>query len=186
MKEFHRRVKLLPKSRYVSVTWLLVLFLLGPCLAKAEEGTVDMIECGDRDLQFKILCNPKWTNTRTDNDLTMVLAKTSVGDVTVSVSRSIERGIVFTDLTPEAVQRVYGYGDFFKYAKTKIHGQRAVRIEGHPHGNRNRCLLDYLLVNDFHLYRVSYLAPDYVQYRRYLPVFVQMMRQFEFLAQEKK
>lgn len=161
---------------------------IGPSLAQPpDEGkSIDLIECGDRDLAIKIFCNPRWQTIQKENSLTMILAKTASGEITVTVSKSFERGLDYQDLTPSALQRVYGYADYFKYARTRIHRQRVIRIEGHPKDNHGQHLLDYLLLNDTVLYRVSYKAATYADYRKYLPVFVKMMRSFDFLPDEKK
>jgi hypothetical protein len=159
-----------------------------PCAAQpaAENKSVDLIECGDRDLQIKILCNPRWPTTKKENQLSMILAQTESGEITVTVSKSFERGLDYQDLTPVALQRVYGYADYFKYARTRIDRKPVIRIEGHPRDNHGHHLLDYLLLQDTILYRVSYKASTYEDYRKYLPVFVKMMRNFDFLGDEKK
>ena len=149
--------------------------------ANEDKGSVDLIECGDQELQIKILCNPRWLTRRGTNELTMIMAKNLTREVAVTISKSVERGLFYSDLTPAALQRVYGYKEHFKYAKTRIKRQWVIRVEGHPQENGQRHLLDYFFLEDTYLYRISYRTESYDDYRKYLPVFVQMMRSFGFL-----
>lgn len=142
--------------------------------------TVDLIECGDRNLEFKILCNPRWQTLRTELSLKMLVDQEG-GQVSVTISKSEETGLTESDLTAPALQHVFGYDDGFKLARTRVGRRRAVRVEAHPRVQPELCLLDYFFIRDSRLYRVSYSAAGIEDFRRYLPLFAKMMRSFEFI-----
>ena len=167
------------------ITFLFLFMVWGNVSVEAAPKTkaVELIECGDRRLAFKILCNPKWPVTRDENFLRMEIGA-GTAKAYVTVSQSEESGIDHTDLNASALQRVYHYVDGFKYAKTKVHWRKAVRIEGQWKSVPNIHLLDYFVIRDKRLIRVSYSAWSKKTYYKYLPVFAAMMRSFDFIEEE--
>ncbi|HPB67548.1 MAG TPA: hypothetical protein PLT76_10095 [Candidatus Omnitrophota bacterium] len=143
--------------------------------------SVDLIECGDKKLEFKILCNPRWPTQRNTQSLKLIIDATAQAEVAVTIYKSEEVGLTFSDLTPTALKRVFEYSDEFKYARTFVNRQKAVRVEAQPLGQPETHLLDYFFIRDSHLYRISYAARNAGQFRKYLPLFAEMMRSFEFI-----
>jgi len=164
--------------------WLSNSGFMASSWAETADNAVELIDCGDRALQVKISCNPRWPTERKDTQLKMVISASGNDNVTVTISKWEEPALRFEDLNPAALQRVYAYADAFKYAKTRVNRRQAIRVEGHPQAALNTVLLDYFLLNNSYLYRISYAASSYPAYRKYLPVFVQMMRQFDFLTSQ--
>ncbi len=143
--------------------------------------SVDLIECGDRKLAFKMFCNPRWQTSRKTLSLKLVIDGTPQREVSVTVSKSEEVGLSYEDLKPVALKRVFEYADEFKYAKTYVNWNRVIRVEAQPQGQPETYLLDYFLIRDSQLYRISYSAQSREQFRKYLPLFAEMMRSFEFI-----
>lgn len=154
----------------------------GRALAEnAQTTSIDLIECGDKKMEFKILCNPRWPTRRNTQSLKLIVDASVDAEVSVTVSKSEEVGLAFSDLTPVALKRVFEYTDGFKYAKTFVSWKKAVRVEAQPQGMPETYLLDYFFIRDSHLYRVSYSAQSAGQFRKYLPLFAKMMRSFDFI-----
>ncbi|MFA5260134.1 MAG: hypothetical protein WC450_02775 [Candidatus Omnitrophota bacterium] len=148
---------------------------------KPETTSIDLIECGDKKMEFKILCNPRWPTQRNTHSLKLIINASAHEEVSVTVSKSEEVGLTFADLTPTALKRVFEYTDKFKYAKTFVNWMKAVRVEAQPQGLPETYLLDYFFIRESRLYRISYSAGSAGQFRKYLPLFAKMMRSFEFI-----
>ena len=166
----------------ILLAWILFFCQVSHGASAEKTGTtsIDLIECGDRRMEFKILCNPRWPTQRNTQSLKLVIDDESE-EVAVTISESEEVGLTFADLTPTALKRVYEYADEFKYAKTFVNWNKAVRVEARPRGQPETHLLDYFLIRDSQLYRISYSAGSAEQFRKYLPLFVKMMKSFEFI-----
>lgn len=150
---------------------------------QAQTTILELVECADQDLAFKILCNPRWPTRRNDGQLSLLIVPEGVdGQVNVTISRIAEQGLSFDDLTPSALSRVFGYGEDFTYAKTRIFWNKAVRIEARSGDAHTPYLLDYFFIQNKSLYRVSYNAQGFENYRKYLPLFAKMMRSFDFIS----
>ncbi len=173
---------------FFNLTFWVVLFIPGAALGTASPEnpattatSIDLIECGDKKLEFKILCNPRWPTQRNTQSLKLIIDAAAQAEVAVTIYKSEEVGLAFSDLTPTALKRVFEYSDEFKYARTFVNGQKAVRVEAQPQGQPGTYLLDYFFIRDSHLYRISYAASNSGQFRKYLPLFAKMMRSFEFI-----
>ena len=163
-----------------------LLLFSGPFPAGASEEkpgatSIDLIECGDRKMEFKVLCNPRWPTQRNTQSLKLIIDDVDSQEVSVTVSKSEEAGLVLSDLTPTALKRVFEYADEFKYAKTFVNWKKAIRVEAQPQGQPQTYLLDYFFIRESQLYRISYSAGSAEQFRKYLPLFAKMMRSFEFI-----
>ena len=170
----------MPRPKRTASLLLMAIILTGMTPASQAESppAVDLIECADRQLNFKILCNPRWPREREPLSLSLMISEPDERPVRLTVEQSPEPGLSLADLTPPALQRVYQYQDHFTFARTAIGGLPAVRVEGQPQGQDETYLLDYFLLNEATLYRVSYAAQTRAQFRRYLPLFSEMMRSF--------
>jgi hypothetical protein len=163
---------------------LIIICLVAWAETKNSESstTIDLTECADRQLEFRMFCNPRWPLHRDNGKLTMeITANPQEESVGVTVTRLEELGLGFDDLTPTALSRVFNYGDNFTYARTKIKWNKAIRVEAQSHQNSDEYLLDYFFINDGRLYRISYSANGRESYRRYLPLFLKMISSFDFL-----
>jgi hypothetical protein len=138
--------------------------------------------CEEKDLGVKILCGAKWTTTKQFQKIVFEIRIEEEGGVTATIEKSRESGLFWEDLTPSALQYVYDYADHFKYTQLMLGLQKAVCIIGHPRSNSDTQLLDYFLLKEKNLYRVSFAVTPQTDFQEYEPLFENMIVSFEFLS----
>ncbi|MCR4336348.1 MAG: hypothetical protein NUV91_00880, partial [Candidatus Omnitrophica bacterium] len=80
-----------------------------------------------------------------------------------------------------ALQRVFKYQNSFKYTRTKLNWQEAILVKAYPKNDNNTVLVDWFLVKDRHLYRLSFSVSPKDNFPKYKSLFLAMANSFEFI-----
>lgn len=64
----------------------------------------------------------------------------------------------------------------------RLNAAPALHIEAHPAGRPREYLLDYFLLHDRYLYRISFHAETVHNFRRYQMLFLKMVNSFRFVS----
>lgn len=137
--------------------------------------------CVESQLGIRIPCSPQWPVERGPRGITLRIRDTAQERVTLTIEKSRESGLLFEDLTPSALQYVYDYADHFRYSRTRLQGYLTVCIEGHPASREDLRIMDYFVLKDMTLYRMSFQVSPPARFEAYQPLFREMAGQFEFV-----
>lgn len=137
--------------------------------------------CAEESLGVKILCDPAWQVTKQFSSVTLQVSQLENDQATVTIAKSLESGLLFEDLTPSALQNVYDYADHFKYSRLNLRQGKAVCVTGHPAAQPDTQLIDYFILKDTDLYRISFSVSPQQKFKDYGKLFEDMILSFEFL-----
>lgn len=165
------------------VHWKAIVMLacLGGLTVGAQARQVPEARESGSGLGFKMLSHPSWRIEERAQMIIFHIEETPGNRVSATIQRSWERPLAFEDLVPSALQNVYGYADHFFVARLRIHDRPVLHIEAHPQGRPEEYLLDYFLLHNRSLYRVSFYAETAEDFRRYQMLFLKMINSFQFV-----
>lgn len=175
----------------------LLIFLIGviATLASdidANEPQIDpkwskynLTSCIDVNLGYKITCSPFWDLDTKPDGISLVLNDTPGQTVSVKISKWKETGVRMEDLTGPTLQYVFDYADFFIMGKTKIGDKPAVWVKAHHYDHPNTQLLDYFLINQTLLYRISFSVNTKEKFLNYEPLFDKLIESVDFFDANK-
>ena len=176
-------IRLVALSLAMPLLWPAAVFSAGD----KKDGTVAPLTvkkrfttCVDKNLGYIINCSPDWDLEVKPKSIMLVVSGEPQKIVTVTVTKFDESGLSLADLTPRALQNIFKYSDYFKVGKTTVAGQKGLIVLASPAFHPEVQLVDYLLIRNTNLYRVSFSVNTKKHFEEYKPLFVGLIRSFRF------
>jgi hypothetical protein len=141
--------------------------------------------CIDKNLGFKIKCDPNWPRNVQAEGLQFLLANRPLDVATLSITRYPGLKWTLQDLTPTVLRLKFHYTKDLRIGQTKVGGNKAIAVHSQPLGYPEVQMTDYFLIRDDDLYRVSFTASARLRQKEHEPLFAELIRSFEFVQMQE-
>ena len=145
-----------------------------------------LTDCIDKNLGYKIKCSRQWRLDTQPNGIVLLIHDEPNKLASLSINIHDETGLNFADLTPKALRRVFKYGDHFQMGKTKIGNKKAVVVLAQSEAFPDTQLLDYFMIQEGYLYRVSFSVNKKEFFEDFRNLFKEIIGGFEFLGSPQR
>ncbi len=134
----------------------------------------------DRSAAFYLLTHPSWPVERGHGFVRIRIEDGPEGRAAITVTRHDEPAILPEELTPSALQRVFGYADGFRFGRIRLGRRTVVHVLGHPQGHPDEVLSDYFFLHHGRIFRISCVVSPAQAYLHYRSLFRKIVRSFRF------
>ena len=145
-----------------------------------------LTDCIDKNLGYKIKCSPLWDLEIAPQSIVLKIISEPDRSVTATISKSQESGLALADLTPVVLKDVYDYADAFRIGKTYVRNYPALQVLASSAKHPEIKLLDYFVVKDSHVYRISFAVSNKEQFAEFEPLFKKIIHTFRFVNPQEK
>lgn len=139
-----------------------------------------MTTCIDKNLGYRIKCSPDWKLETKPKSISLLINEQADQTVSMTVTQHEENGLTLADLTPKALKDVFRYAEHFRIGKTNIGKEKGVVVEAALADFPDVMVLDYYLIKDQFLYRISFSVNKRELYSEYKPLFRKLITSFVF------
>ncbi len=136
--------------------------------------------CTDKNLGFQIKCSPHWQREISPESLMLVVKGRPRHIVTVTITKFAQGQYLWEDLSPKNLQANFHYEPDFKIGPSRVGGQKAVIVIANPIHYPNVQILDYFVIKNKALYRISFSVNTRNRFEEYKDLFAVLIRSFTF------
>lgn len=151
-----------------------------PSLIKAEESQkiINLNQCEDKALGFKIYCNPDW-ELQTEKGSILIIIESSIDlSVTATITRTEDPNLTLQDINPLYLKATEQYQSSMSTAFEKLPRYEAVHVQSSALKNPETQLSDYYIIRRPFLYAVLFSVTPKEKFNDYQVLFYKMIDNF--------